>query len=268
MSVEIIRDTKMYNRITTFKVKLPRALDRHIIKHRMFSINSQSSRAMSIDRVIDSITKDPVRFALGSNIGGMVAGHIAPDVESDINELIDNHQRNTVEFVRQLQKRNCSKEVANRYLEPFSNVKLIITATEWDNFFNLRCAPDAQREVAEVAEQMRDMLADSTPIEAFYHTPFLSMNDINGIDASDKLMELQSVFDRSIRICAARCARVSYDSQCNDLDYSLGERLMRDGHLTPFEHFATAQTGWHANFHGWKSGRKCLETYAKVMYKK
>ena len=47
------------------------------------------------------------------------------------------------------------KQVANRLLEPFMWHTVIVTATEWDNFWNLRCHPDAQPEIRLVAEAMR-----------------------------------------------------------------------------------------------------------------
>jgi thymidylate synthase ThyX len=42
---------------------------------------------------------------------------------------------------------------------------VIVTATEWDNFWNLRCHADAQPEIRLVAETMRDARAASEPAE-------------------------------------------------------------------------------------------------------
>ena len=56
---------------------------------------------------------------------------------------------------------NVHKQVANRLLEPFMWHTVIVTATEWENFWNLRCHPDAQPEIRLVAETMRDAAAAS-----------------------------------------------------------------------------------------------------------
>lgn len=38
------------------------------------------------------------------------------------------------------------KQIANRLLEPFMWAEVVVTATEWDNFFKLRLAHDSQPE--------------------------------------------------------------------------------------------------------------------------
>jgi hypothetical protein len=43
------------------------------------------------------------------------------------------------------------KQIANRILEPWSHIKVVASATEWDNFFKLRIADDAQPEIKELA---------------------------------------------------------------------------------------------------------------------
>lgn len=246
MQAEIIKDTKFHTRITTFRLILPRCLDRHILKHRVFSINSQSSRAMSVERVIENISNNPVRYALGYAQNGMTAAPMPQNEQDDVNALIDDHQRNTVEFVRKLQKMNVAKEVANRYLEPFAEVTLIVTATEWDNFFKLRISSHAQKEVRELAEKMKELLETSIPTKSLFHAPFLNDNydDYN--------------VDDLIMLSAARCARVSYNGKSNANDLELGRRLLEQGHCTPFEHCAVACKGSHANFNGWSSGREYL----------
>src|SRR5690606_5541952 len=54
------------------------------------------------------------------------------------------------------------KQWANRLLEPFSWHTAIISATEWENFFNLRCHPDAQPEIQTIARMIRDAMNAST----------------------------------------------------------------------------------------------------------
>ena len=47
------------------------------------------------------------------------------------------------------------KQIANRLLEPFTTIKVIVSATEWDNFFSLRISPQAQQEILMLALLIR-----------------------------------------------------------------------------------------------------------------
>ena len=56
------------------------------------------------------------------------------------------------------------KQWANRPTEPFQMMKTIVTATEWDNWFNLRDHSDAQPEIHELAACMRQAMEASEPM--------------------------------------------------------------------------------------------------------
>lgn len=141
------------------------------------------------------------------------------------------------------------KQVANRLLEPWQQISVVVTSTEWDNFFALRAHPDAQPEIRVLAEQMRDAMAASTPRllrDWMWHLPYTGYADarLGG------------------KISVARCARVSYlthDHNVSDRakDEALHDKLLGGDppHLSPFEHQATPAAGWHANFNGWQSLR-------------
>jgi hypothetical protein len=72
------------------------------------------------------------------------------------------------------------KQLANRLLEPFSWHTVVVTATDWDNFFHLRCHPDAQPEFQKIAGMMRDVMEASTPNGLDYgewHLPYITDED-------------------------------------------------------------------------------------------
>ncbi len=130
------------------------------------------------------------------------------------------------------------KQWANRLIEPFSWHTVIVTATDWDNFYALRCSPMAQPEIRIAAEMMRDAMAANTPTERApgeWHLPL-----VDGID-SRELYLLYDIEDVA-KISAARCARVSYlthDGLRNvAADLALYERLASSGHWSPLEHAA------------------------------
>ncbi len=134
---------------------------------------------------------------------------------------------------------NVHKQIVNRLLEPFSFTTVIVTATDWSNFFGLRMDEATQIEMRLAAEAMRHAMEaaynDSTPkaVRAGeWHLPFLTDKDV------------QLLGDKAPMASAACCARVSYlthDKAVRDIkaDLRLAERLVSGGHMSPFEHVAT-----------------------------
>jgi thymidylate synthase ThyX len=69
------------------------------------------------------------------------------------------------------------KQVVNRILEPFQHIHVVMTATEWQNFFDLRCHPDAQPEMQALAYAMHHASQASTPqyvANGGWHLPYVS----------------------------------------------------------------------------------------------
>jgi thymidylate synthase ThyX len=161
-----------------------------------------------------------------------------------------------VAHAKQLLELKVHKQELNRLLEPFLWHTVIVTATEWRNFFELRCAPNAQPEIRAAALAMRAAIDASRPrdiLRGEWHTP-LVQEDERGLDAQTRK-----------RISAARCARVSYLTHDGrreiSKDLELYERLRADRHLSPFEHVATpaSDATFHANFRGWLQMRREIE---------
>ncbi len=164
---------------------------------------------------------------------------------------------------------NVHKQLTNRALEPYMWHVVIITATEWDNFFALRINPDAQAEIRRPAELMLQAITNSTPElkhEGEWHVPFLQ---------PEEQPLLEEDLDTALRACCARCARVSYLTHdgIRDLeaDIALYTRLVNGGHMSPLEHVATPSSfkiptlstiergdREHGNFVGWKQLRKFI----------
>jgi thymidylate synthase ThyX len=162
-----------------------------------------------------------------------------------------------LQHARQLLDLKVHKQELNRVLEPFLWHTVIVTSSEWDNFFTLRCAPTAQPEIREAAQRMRAALDTSTPTPVAYgdwHLP-LVQDDERALD-----IETQK------KISAARCARVSYLTHSGtreiEKDIELHDRLKGDRHLSPFEHVATPahDAAFYANVRGWVQMRREIES--------
>lgn len=222
------------------------------------SRNSASSRAIPTSKLIERVETDPVLpLEWGRNKAGMQAEDVLSEQEEEEAKRIWLSARDAaVVHARKLLELKVHKQELNRVLEPFLWHVVIVTATEWENFFALRCAPQAQPEIREAAMRMRSVLEASVPRTVGYgewHLP-LVQDDERSLD-----IELQK------KISAARCARVSYlthDGKCDvEKDFELHDRLKTDRHLSPFEHVATPapDAAFHANFRGWLQMRHEIE---------
>lgn len=245
-------------RLTTLEVTFPRFVLAEFNTHRTLSRNSASSRAIPTAKLIERVERDPVLpLEWGRNKAGMSAEQaLSPSEAEEAARVWLRARDDAVKHARKLLELKVHKQELNRILEPFLWHTVIVTATEWDNFFELRCAPNAQPEIREAALLMRDALAASTPRRLEFgqwHTP-LVQEDEYVVDAETRK-----------KMSAARCARVSYLTHDGrrelEKDLELYERLKTDRHLSPFEHVATParDSGFHANFRGWIQMRAEIE---------
>jgi hypothetical protein len=225
-------------RLTTMEVTFPRIVLAEFNTHRMFSRNSASSRAIPVEKRIQSVLDDPfVPESFGSNKKGMQAGsplegHQARKAHMCWLEARDK----AVESAAMLAELGVHKQLANRLIEPFSWHTVVVTATEWENYFALRCSSLAQPEIRIVSEMMESAMDASKPRVLDvngWHLPYVREEDYEDLQPldHDDLMPMVS---------AARCARVSYLTQngVRDVreDLSLADRLSSARHMSPFEH--------------------------------
>jgi thymidylate synthase ThyX len=254
-------------RLTTLEVTFPRFVLAEFNTHRSFSRNSASSRAVPTSKLIERVERDPVLpLEWGRNKAGMSASDALSSDEAQAAQRVWLRARDdAVARACELLALDVHKQELNRILEPFLWHTVIVTATQWQNFFELRCAPNAQPEIREAALRMREAMDRSRPSlvpTGEWHTPLLQ-EDEYGLDVETRK-----------RVSAARCARVSYLTHdgrreiAKDLD--LYVRLKSDRHLSPFEHVATpaADAEYHANFRGWIQMRaeveRCTEPQAQA----
>lgn len=231
--------------LITVQARYPRFIHAEVMTHRVFSRNASSSRAVPIDRMIQDVLKDPAMpTAWGSNQPGMQAGVEIARKDEAIAMWLEARDR-AVEAARDAQRLGLHKQIVNRLIEPFGHISVVITATEWENFFVLRCHPAADPTMQYLANAIQEAISASTPTYVGWnewHKPYGGM----------------------LLHSAARCARVSYlnhDGTEPDTgkDDDLAGMLMDSGHWSPFEHQATPTPGQHhANLNGWMSQRTAL----------
>lgn len=250
-------------RVITLEVFLHRFVLAEFNTHRVFSRNSASSRAIPISKVIDQVKSNPA-FPLewGKNCPGMSSK------SSLDNEQIKEAEKIWIEsidlMIKQAEKLNqlgVHKQIVNRLLEPFKWHQLIVTSTEWDNFFKQRIHPEAQPEIRAAAEAMKQAIDQSKPqilLADQWHLPLILF---------DEQEEANLPLTIQKEVSVARCARVSYLTHHNtrsiDEDIKLYDKLYQANppHLSPFEHVCRPSRPGEeeANLVGWISFRREME---------
>ena len=243
------------------EVRYPRFIHSELMTHRSFSRNAASSRAIPIKKMIAAVRDEPAMPVYwGRNQSGMSAREaVAPEIEARAREQWRSALADALQHAEVLSDSGIDlhKQLVNRLLEPFAWITVIITATEWSNFFTQRCHEDAQPEIKHLADLMLGAYRESVPgaVDAgHWHLPLVA-DDERGL-ADDVLC----------KISVARCARVSYLTHDGRRDHArdieLYERLLgggANGHWSPFEHVATPASqrdARSANFVGWEQYRK------------
>lgn len=250
-------------RITTMQLRYPRFIHAEFMTHRMFSRNASSSRAIPVKRLIQDVMEDPaVPIHWGMNQKGMQADeeNRARVGSYSREEAWMMARQRAVDMALRFSEAGYHKQVVNRLIEPFAHINVVVTATEWSNFFKLRDHQDAQPEMRALAVAMKTAMAESTPHPATYgswHLPYIDRVHDNHLLLSD-----------CIKASVARCARVSYLTHSGlrpsiDDDLALYDRLVgaTPPHASPAEHQAvpTIYSGFNANFRGWISHRSLME---------
>lgn len=262
--------------LITLEARYPRMIHSEFMTHRLFSRNASSSRAIPVEKMIQSVIDDAAMpVAWGSNKPGMQAGEEIDTLVKFRNDAVSPEaawcraRDNAVTIAKGFAAAGYHKQIVNRLLEPFGHITVVVTATEWSNFFDLRCHPDADPTMRALADAMRDAMAVSVPDDAGtnWHLPYLQKADWGWAWEQTKVGggKGDGMFPRLAMISAARCARVSYlnhDGTAPDIDkdLALARRLLDSKHMSPFEHQAMADPeNWnrhqHANFRGWRQHR-------------
>lgn len=245
------------HRITTFEVEYPRFIHGELMTHRILSKNSSSSRAIPINKMLDQIESNmAVPVYWGKNKSGMQAVEEVDDLSKNNAEIMWKgcfwKAKDTVSW---LSDDGIHKQVTNRLTEPFQMMKVVITGTDWDNFFNLRIHPDAQPEICMLAYKMYKAMDDSEPQllkGKQWHLPYVNSAKSDALDSMGNRYEDLEYYvgdfnflslEDAIKYSAASCASVSYRTEGMTLEKAdkIFDMLINAEviHASPFEHLAT-----------------------------
>jgi thymidylate synthase ThyX len=242
------------NRLTTMVVTMPRMILAEFNTHRMFSRNTSSSRAIPAKKLRDDVKNNPfIPSSVGSNNPGMQSNE---EVSNDAYlKFLENWKQAADQMIACHETmEGIHKQICNRIIEPWMYCTVIVTATEWANFFSQRCHKDAQPEMMVTAFKMLQAYVDSEPVKRSLHIPFIESIP-SWLPESEK-----------IKVSIAACARVSYNrdgvSEDYEKDIELYDKLESCHHMSPFEHVAYdfPEDIFIGNFRGWVQHRKRINS--------
>ena len=298
-------------KLITFEYEAYRGILAELNTHAMLCKNAESSRAVPIKKRIEQIRTNPyVPIHWGSNQAGMIAGeeigtpvlfdHEWCEYQGNIGSpqyYRNDAWRHTSEVVASLMESwdnaGYHKQIVNRIGEAFTTVKGVITATEWDNFWHLRRAPDADPAIKELADCMwraKCEVEEKGRIEILkageWHTPYVEhvrtadgelLYMKEGWDSvgrrrvsSYRLNEYTITLEEALKTSAVACGQVSF----RKLDTSeetverVWNRLMGGSavHASVTQHQGTPiedpyNEHWHTAGLKWEEGISHVDRY-------
>ena len=253
-------------RLTTFEIEYPRFIHSEVMTHRSLSKNSSSSRAIPITKMLEQIESNmAIPLYWGKAKSGMQATE-----EVDIDDVWWYEEKWKFAFdevsyrIKQLSDNVSGKEgfmsplhkqIPNRLSEPFQMMKVVITGTDFDNFFNLRIHKDAQPEICMLAYKMYEAMQESEPYllkDGQWHLPYCHVSYQGDYDLYSMLYYDEEVdhtcehimtLEEAIKYSAASCASVSYRTDNMTLEKAdkIFDMLIKAEvvHSSPLEHCAT-----------------------------
>lgn len=274
-------------RITTFQLRYWRAIHAELMTHRVFSRNAGSSRARPSQAIITQVRTDPWGpLHWGANESGMQAStELTFEQIAKAKDEWYKAASSAALNATNLLNMGLHKQIVNRVLEPFTYIDVVVTATDYANWFALRLDKDAQPEIQQLAQAMKDAMDASKPVllkPGEWHLPYITTNDYaeaqNHVSYVISKDRPETLLDLLKKISAARCARTSYKAfdgkvASIDDDLALFNKLMLADlkHASPTEHQATPDrvnywdgepeysAPWlHGNFRGWIQFRKTI----------
>lgn len=270
-TVKVIQDSvnSTGNRLTTFEIETYRYIWAEILTHKMLSKNAQSSRAVPTASVLKVNSESPVvPIVWGKNQGGMSASEAFNEEDSaELTKAWTDAADYAFELSKIFSEVKVHKMWANRITEPYSRIKAVISATEFDNFFWLRIDPEAaQPEIVDLAQRMQFAYEDSLPMLVLpgqAHVPYVNREIIDGEMRYFSQGEELTLED-ALKISASCCAQVSYRKLDNSIVKALEiyDKLFNGAkpHYSPTEHQGIAMKSVRANvFHkffpsSWEKG--------------
>lgn len=284
ISAEIVADSICNgHRITTMLLTVPQIVVKELLRHRMFSFSSSSMRAIPFKKVIQDVRDNMfVPLAFQKHHSGMqgaeyLSGEKAEEAKCQWIEA----GLKACDEAERLYNLGVTKQLCSRIIEPFGYAKILITATEFENFFELRVPKykliglggEPVKSRKDWLEKMQFssvlhpfqypkteegwwILSKSSAeihIQALAESVWDAMNESTPRQLEAGMwhypfhenMPFKVSWEDAVKISVARAARLSYMTFDGEIDYEkdikLHDQLLESKHASPMEHCAIAK---------------------------
>ena len=284
ISAKIIKDSisPTGKRIITYELEYPRFIHSELMTHRAFSRNAASSRAIPISTMLRLVWNNPATpIHWGKYQSGMSAKEELTGFRLWISKKLWNVSGKVAcVFAWSMWKAGLAKQVVNRIVEPWSHIKVVVTATDYDNWEHLRRHPAAQPEIHRLADEMfieKEKSFSTLMNYGEWHLPYVTRIAHPHFDdimyhakpiGTDVVYNKENLFnlETAKRVSASLCAQVSYRKSDESIDKALRiyDTLVNNKpvHASPFEHQATPLKDPNessGNFKGWLQYRQLIK---------
>lgn len=253
--------------IATFELEFPRVILAEWNTHNALSKNASSSRAIPVPTMLKQIRENPAFLARfgAANKGMQDNGEHKEPVTFEFGTY---HETGSAEemwykagliaadMAEAFHNAGYAKQVCNRLIEPWQMMKVVMTATELNNFFWLRNHDAADPTIAALARVIKEAYEASWPTvlnPGEWHVPYYNSGYWKPYTTSEVEPYTEvDVFGHSLEhalvISASCCAQVSYRKLDDTIEKARGvvARLNLQGeepdqpvHASPLEHQGT-----------------------------
>jgi len=198
IKAEIIADSLNAhgNRMRTFKLRYPWFIHGELMTHRMLSKNASSNRAIPLAKMLTEVLSDDLRAEpvywgveqtgmepggeLSDEPNGHLTGWLYKSPRDKARTLWREAGLAAANQAARLGDLGLHKSLCNRLLMPFTHANVVISGTEWDNFFGLRLDKAADPTMRALAVAIWEAQQKSVPAllqPGQWHLPFVERSD-------------------------------------------------------------------------------------------
>lgn len=280
----------------SFEIEIPTCIIKEINTHGMLSRCTQSSRAVPIKDKIAQIRQKPfIPIRWGKKQIGMQAYkecnnqieyldhgtdcYFTMDRDEDYLSRIDSN----LEHAKAWDDAGYHKQIVNRFIENDSYTRMVLSATEWSNFFNLRIHHAAEPHIMYIARMIYEVMREGekqhlvrmlSPGE--WHVPYINREMVNGKmiyfhPETNKPLSEKEAINLSLS-CIAQTSYRKHDTS-DEKTERIVSRLFPDGepaHASPAQHIGTPMENPICIFdpdrarQGWENGVSHQDRYSNL----
>ena len=241
--------------IFTLMLEYPRYIHAQVLTHRLFSKNSSSTRAVPLKASIQNIRENPAEYFWTLNQPGMQGQRVDNPLVKD---AADNILFDAMEYSIRASLMlglpvaegglNIHKQDAGRLLEPYQNIRVCLTSTEWANWDWLRVDKAAQPAIDMLANMMRQVRELALPSAMVlqpgeWHVPFVKRVRFEGVLEYWSEEGTPLTLEQAKMVSMSSAAQTSYrklDTTLEKADDMYDKLFTGDKvHASPSEHQAT-----------------------------